>query len=88
MSTAVKPLDDLRGRAAILTGAGKGLGRAYALHLASRGAAVLVNNRRHAGEADEQTSARQTVDTIRAALRADMDTPELLPFTSIGRRTI
>ncbi len=58
---------DLQGRGAIVTGAGKGLGRAYALHLASRGAKVLVNNRRHAGESDAQTSAAQTVAAIRAA---------------------
>lgn len=35
----------LEGRVIIVTGAGKGLGRAYARHLGARGAKVLVNNR-------------------------------------------
>jgi NAD(P)-dependent dehydrogenase (short-subunit alcohol dehydrogenase family) len=33
-----------------ITGAGKGLGRAYAVNLANLGARIVVNNRRHAGE--------------------------------------
>lgn len=46
-----------------ITGAGKGLGRAYALCLAKLGARVIVNNRCHAGEAD--SSADRVVDEIR-----------------------
>src|SRR4029453_18316272 len=36
---------DMPDRVVIVTGAGKGLGRAYALDLAARGARVVVNNR-------------------------------------------
>ena len=38
------------GRVALITGAGNGLGRAYALWFAARGARVVVNNRLHDGE--------------------------------------
>ena len=57
------------GRVAIITGAGGGLGRAYALLLAARGAGVVVNDLgggRH-GDGSSTSAADRVVEEIRAA---------------------
>lgn len=54
----------LDGQVAIVTGGGKGLGRAFALHLASLGAAVVVNNRNRVVDADGRSAADHVVDEI------------------------
>jgi len=63
----VKPdVTDSR-RVAIVTGAGAGLGRAYALRLAADGLRVVANNRRREVDAAGRGSADRVVDEIRAA---------------------
>ena len=47
-----KPVD-FRGKAALITGANRGIGRGCALELAGRGANVVINYRSHAEEAAE-----------------------------------
>jgi len=57
------------GRVAVITGAGRGLGRSYALLLAARGCKVVVNDNGSAQRGDEIVAnpAQDVVDEIKAA---------------------
>jgi NAD(P)-dependent dehydrogenase (short-subunit alcohol dehydrogenase family) len=72
---------DLKGRVAVVTGAGRGLGRAYAGALAAAGASVVVN------DADE-AAAIETVEQISAAGGAAVAEPGAVGPTGTAERLV
>src|SRR5947199_4521112 len=65
----LQAVPDLSGKVAIVTGAGRGIGRSHALALAKAGAKVVVNDLGAgiAGEGADAGPAQQVVEEIRAA---------------------
>ena len=72
--------DSLQGRVALVTGGGRGIGRAISLALAEDGADVAVNYRRDKDAADE------TVAEIEAMGRRAVAVPRLRSKTRRGAR--
>ena len=67
---------DLSGHAALVTGAGHRLGRAFAEGIAARGGAVVVHYGRSRAEADQAVQAIQAGGGRAIALQADLDHSE------------
>ncbi len=81
-------MPDLSGKVAIVTGAGRGIGRAHALALAEAGAKVVVNDLGGtlAGEGADLSPAQQVVEEIEAAGGAAVaDGENVADFAGAGR---
>jgi 3-oxoacyl-[acyl-carrier protein] reductase len=63
---------DLNGHTALVTGASRGIGAAIALALAEAGAAVAVNYRQHAPEADAMVAKIKDIGGRATAIAADV----------------
>ena len=64
--------DALRGKLALVTGGGRGIGRAIALELAKRGADVLINYVRHPDDANHTADAARDLGVRAETVRGNV----------------
>jgi 3-oxoacyl-[acyl-carrier protein] reductase len=67
---------DLSGRVAVVTGGSRGIGRAIALSLASRGASIVINYRSNAEAAESVVAAIQQGGAKSISVQGDVSQPE------------
>jgi enoyl-[acyl-carrier protein] reductase III len=79
---------ELAGKLALVTGGGRGIGRAVAVELAERGADVLVNYLRNADAAEETAEAVRAFGRRAETIRAHVGEPEKVDrmFAEIAER--
>jgi enoyl-[acyl-carrier protein] reductase III len=79
---------ELAGKLALVTGGGRGIGRAVALELAERGADVLVNYLRNGDAAEETAEAVRALGRRAETIRAHVGEPEKVDrmFAEISER--
>lgn len=64
------------GKVAVVTGSGRGIGRAIALHFAQHGADVVVNFFRNRQPAEEAVAEIEKLGCKAIAIKADIGTPD------------
>ena len=67
---------DFEGKVALVTGSGRGIGRAIALHFAERGADIVVNFFRNRAPAEETASEIEKLGRRAVVVKADVGEPE------------
>jgi len=78
----------LEGRVALVTGGGRGIGRAIALKLASQGADIIVNFFRHRESAEQTAKDIEALGVKAEAIRANVGEPAKIDemFDMIGNK--
>jgi 3-oxoacyl-[acyl-carrier protein] reductase len=74
--TATTQHRPLAGKIALITGAGRGIGRGIALELGKRGASIVVNYSRSSGAADEVVAELAKLGSKSVSMKADISKPE------------